>query len=221
MSLLAQNLDANRKNGNLRKDLEDLGSAAPGQDDSQPEQVELTPVQTGVPAGVNPDAAQGLPQYKKGTKSVPKTGAAIVHQGEAIIPAKDNPFKDNSSLHNPSHPNHAIFKNARPSAKHEYLMAVDPDYARGTSQQQAGYRKHLMGNTKEPGFGKISLPEEKPGLGTAYKPAPLSKLTYRVMQSLGINEETKRKLEQSGLSDVEVQVLLARLTKKELQALSA
>jgi hypothetical protein len=69
-----------------------------------------------------------------------------------------------------------------------------------------------------PTYSKTAMPE-RPGFGSAYKP-PLSKLTCRVMQSLGINEDTKLKLEQSGLFDVEVQALLGKLTKAELTALS-
>jgi hypothetical protein len=35
----------------------------------------------------------GMPQYAAGTTSVPATGMAMVHQGEAIIPADQNPAK--------------------------------------------------------------------------------------------------------------------------------
>lgn len=37
--------------------------------------------------------AVGLPSYKKGTNYVPKTGPAIIHEGEAIIP------KDKNKMH--------------------------------------------------------------------------------------------------------------------------
>lgn len=33
-----------------------------------------------------------LPSYKHGTDSVPETGPAVLHKGEAVIPAKDNPM---------------------------------------------------------------------------------------------------------------------------------
>jgi hypothetical protein len=216
MSLLTQNLDANKKSGVLRKDLEDLGNAMPQeQDNSQPAVQPLMPVQTGVPAGVT----QGLPQYKKGTKSVPRTGPAIVHKGEAIVPAKDNPFKDNSNLHDPRHPSHEVFKNARSSAKHEYLKAVDSDYARATPDQQAGYRKHLQGDTTEPGFGKIAMPQQK-GFGSAMPSRSLQPLTERVLSSLGLAENAKDKIRSSGLDDQSIQQMVSRFSKQQLEALA-
>jgi hypothetical protein len=38
------------------------------------------------------DMVKPLPSYKDGTDSVPETGPAIVHKGEKITPAKDNPM---------------------------------------------------------------------------------------------------------------------------------
>lgn len=40
------------------------------------------------------DMIKPLPSYKKGTKYVPKTGPAILHEGEAVIPKKDNKMKN-------------------------------------------------------------------------------------------------------------------------------
>jgi hypothetical protein len=42
-----------------------------------------------------------MPRFKKGTKSVPKTEVAVVHKGEAIIPADQNP--DNPANNPPDH----------------------------------------------------------------------------------------------------------------------
>lgn len=39
-------------------------------------------------------ASKAAPSYKKGTDFVPKTGPAILHKGEAVTPAKDNPMSD-------------------------------------------------------------------------------------------------------------------------------
>jgi hypothetical protein len=36
--------------------------------------------------------------YKKGTVHVPKTGEAILHEGEAVIPAKENPMNDTYAM---------------------------------------------------------------------------------------------------------------------------
>jgi hypothetical protein len=40
------------------------------------------------------DMTKPLASFKKGTTSVPKTGPAIVHKGEAVIPAKENSMSD-------------------------------------------------------------------------------------------------------------------------------
>jgi len=40
------------------------------------------------------DMTKGLPSYKSGTDYVPKTGPAILHKGEKVTPAKDNPMKN-------------------------------------------------------------------------------------------------------------------------------
>lgn len=42
------------------------------------------------------DMVKPLGSYKHGTDYVPKTGPAILHQGEAVIPAKDNKMADKS-----------------------------------------------------------------------------------------------------------------------------
>jgi len=38
------------------------------------------------------EMAKSLGSYEKGTDYVPKTGPAILHEGEAVTPAKDNPM---------------------------------------------------------------------------------------------------------------------------------
>lgn len=38
------------------------------------------------------DMTKPLTQYAKGTTRVPKTGAAMLHEGEAVIPAHENPM---------------------------------------------------------------------------------------------------------------------------------
>lgn len=38
------------------------------------------------------DMTKPLAQYKHGTTNVPKTGAAMLHKGEAVIPAHENPM---------------------------------------------------------------------------------------------------------------------------------
>jgi hypothetical protein len=42
----------------------------------------------------------GLPSYKKGTDFVPKTGPAIIHRGEKIVPAKENKEEKSESKDN-------------------------------------------------------------------------------------------------------------------------
>ena len=37
-----------------------------------------------------PLAGQAMPSYKDGVDSVPKTGPALLHKGEKVVPAKDN-----------------------------------------------------------------------------------------------------------------------------------
>lgn len=45
----------------------------------------------------------GMPSYKEGTKYVPKTGPAILHKGEAVIPKERNMAKHNVSLYRAMH----------------------------------------------------------------------------------------------------------------------
>jgi hypothetical protein len=49
------------------------------------------------PGEKRPDAT-GMPQYKDGTTNVPKTGAAKLHKGEAVIPAKENPMNPDKKM---------------------------------------------------------------------------------------------------------------------------
>lgn len=57
----------------------------PGEEDAEYARLGREADNTEATAGMNID--MNLPSYKKGTRFVPKTGPAILHKGEKVIPA--------------------------------------------------------------------------------------------------------------------------------------
>lgn len=82
--------------------------------------------------GLNMDMA--IPQYKKGTDFVPKTGLAMLHRGEKVTPAKKNKKKWISSAI--KHPG-SLRRAAKKSGKSTHAFAESHKHSSGKVGQRS------------------------------------------------------------------------------------